>query len=189
MPMMCRKAVQSKRRNELCREVQYLCRLSGCAANAQESNVCVNCWTASQVTVTPHNLVLTLNNVSKSHPTRHTLRNTNVSCYFHSQKKHGSEKKSTIQGTAFLYNIWIPTGKEDNTESSSFFPLSTFPIKLLHFLSLTIFPSNCCLCQLELDNWGGNILSMISWISVFPIYLFALRYGFFVHSLYSTLHL
>lgn len=155
-PMMCGRAVQSKRRNELCRKVQYLCRRSGCAERMRKKCVCVqlNCSLShcnSIQSVTDTKQIMS----PKTTPPHHTLRNRHVLLFPFTQYID-QQKKSTIQGTAFLHNIWIAAGKEhDNIESSSFFPLSTFPIKLLHFLSLTIFPSNCCLCQLELNNWEG----------------------------------
>lgn len=155
--MMCRKAVQSKRRNYIFRKVQYLGRFSGCAKSAQKGNQCVcellncsqsHCNSIQSVTDTKQCFW------KPPHPV--TLREIEMCLVISIYTIHGSEKKSTIQGTAFLHNIWIPPGKEwDNIESSSFFPLSTVPIKLLHFLSLTNFPSNSASLNLTIErgNW------------------------------------
>lgn len=118
----------------------------------------------------------------------HTLRNKDILVLF-PFAPHMDQKWSP-QYKALHFHMVSGYPQESEYDSTrSFFPLSTLPIKMLQFLSLVVFPSNCWVCQLELDSWDGepkgHIFNMISWIPAFPMCLFALRNDF----LYIPIHI
>lgn len=83
----------------LCREC--IRKLHGCEQ--------LNCYLSHHISI--QSVTDTNNPPKKTTPPHHTLRNKDISHVISIRTVHGSEMKSTIQGIAFLHDIWIPTGK------------------------------------------------------------------------------